>query len=120
MRSTLLAGKRARSLRRAQSLPETVLWQVLRRRGIGGRFRRQHAFGVYILDFYCPAARLAVELDGEQHASPEQARHDLQRDAWLEAQGVRVMRFPAVAVLDPFGLEAVVATITEALHESRD
>ena len=99
------------------SLPEVALWAVLRRSTTGFRFRRQQAMGVYILDFYCPAARLAVELDGEAHASPEQVRHDLRRDAWLEGQGVQVLRFPAVAVLDPFGIEAVVEVITDACAE---
>jgi very-short-patch-repair endonuclease len=59
---------RARALRDDMSLPEIVLWQVLRKRGLSGlRFRRQHPVGPYILDFYCPAARLAIEVEGLAH-----------------------------------------------------
>jgi very-short-patch-repair endonuclease len=57
--------ERARELRRQMSLPEIVLWQALRKARLGGlRFRRQHPIGPYIVDFYCPAARLAIEVDG--------------------------------------------------------
>ena len=64
----------ARKLRRHMSLPEIVLWQALRKRGQSGlRFRRQHPLGPYILDFYCPAVRLAVEvMDAYTIAPPRQ------------------------------------------------
>lgn len=117
MRSTILAAKRSRALRRSLTLPEGLLGQALRRDNAGFRFRRQHAMGVYILDFYCPAAKLAVEVDGAGHDHPEQAAHDHRRDAWLETQGVRVLRFSADAVLDDFGLRAVVGMIAEAAAE---
>lgn len=56
---------RARDLRRKLTLPEVILWTALRGRHLDGRrFRRQHPFGAYILDFYCDEARLAVEIDG--------------------------------------------------------
>ena len=54
----------ARTLRRAMTRPEVLLWQVLRERPNGLRFRRQHPVGPFVLDFYCPAARLAIEVDG--------------------------------------------------------
>ena len=57
------------------------------------RFRRQVAFGNYILDFYCAAAKLAVELDGSQHYSPEGQQYDENRSAYFEGQGIRVLRF---------------------------
>src|SRR5260370_33825496 len=57
--------RRARQLRQQMSLPEVVLWQALRKARFAGlRIRRQHPIGPYILDFYCPAARLAIEVDG--------------------------------------------------------
>src|SRR4051795_6949535 len=100
MRAPLLTFKRARALRRALTLPEVVLWQALRGGGVGGlRFRRQHPVGPYVLDFYCPALRLAVEVDGAAHDIPDQAGRDLRRDAWLAEQGIRVRRFLAADVL---------------------
>src|SRR3954451_7225963 len=100
MRAPLLTFKRARALRRAMTLPEVLLWQALRGgRGGGLRFRRQHPIGPDVLDFYCPAVRLAVEIDGAAHDSPDQAGHDLRRDAWLAEQRIRVLRFLAADVL---------------------
>jgi len=59
------------------TLPEVVLWQELRRGKLKGlQFRRQHPIGPYILDFYCSAARLAIEIDGASHSSDVQAKHD--------------------------------------------
>jgi very-short-patch-repair endonuclease len=59
----------------------------------GQSFRRQHPAGPYVLDFYCPALRLAIELDGGQHNFDAEAARDVQRDAWLKARGVTVLRF---------------------------
>ena len=112
MRAPLLTFKRARALRRAMTLPEVLLWQALRGGQVGGmRFRRQHPIGPYVLDFYCPALRLAVEIDGAAHDIPAQASHDLRRDAWLAAQGIRVLRVPAADVLSEEKREGVLDTI---------
>ena len=93
------AVSRARVMRQALTPPEARLWVRLRREGLGGlRFRRQHPVGPYVLDFYCPAARLAVEVDGESHALPGRAAHDARRTAWLAGQGVAVIRVTAEAV----------------------
>lgn len=82
------------------TLPEVVLWQALRKRLLAGaRFRRQHPVGPYILDFYCEAARLAVEVDGSGHEHPDQARHDARRTDWLNQRGIAVHRVPARDVL---------------------
>jgi len=71
---------------------EALLWKLLRNRRIAdAKFRRQHPMGRYILDFYCHEKNLCIELDGGQHG--EAIDYDHQRDAWLRAQGVRVMRF---------------------------
>ena len=119
MRAPTLTFKRARRLRREMTLPEVILWGRLRRGGLAGvQFRRQHPAGPYILDFYCPAARLAVELDGAAHAFPDRVQHDARRDAWLAEQGVRVLRLAAAAVLDDEGLEGVLRTVAEAVAPS--
>ena len=91
----------ARRLRREMTLPEVLLWTSIRGGRIDGvRFRRQHPIGPYVLDFYCAAAKLALEIDGSAHDQPDQMRHDRARDEWLAAQGFRVLRVPAKSVLD--------------------
>ena len=107
----------ARRLRRNLSLPEVLLWRVLRARPAGLRFRRQHPAGRYVLDFFCPSARLAVEVDGEAHGRGDRPERDALRDAWLAAQGVRVVRVRAVDVLDD--LDAVVLHIVSAVPAAR-
>ena len=87
-----LKTKRARKLRLEATDVERQLWQRLRGAQIdGASFRRQHPAGNYVLDFYCPALRLAVELDGGQHAAA--AERDRVRDAWLSKNGVTLLRF---------------------------
>jgi very-short-patch-repair endonuclease len=95
------------------TLPDVVLWRAaLRRAAVGDlRFRRQHPIGPYILDFYCPKARLAVEVDGAAHDLPQQAAHDAQGAAWLREQGIRVLRVPAGDVLRDEALDGVLDTI---------
>lgn len=90
---------RARKLRRTLSLPEVILWQAIRRQRLGARFRRQHPVGPYVLDFYCVAARLAVEVDGVSHEHPDRIRHDARRTAWLNLRGITVYRIAARDVL---------------------
>jgi very-short-patch-repair endonuclease len=81
--------------------PEVRLWLRLRT-GEHSRFRQQHALGPYVLDFYCPAARLAVEVDGWGHNMGDQPQRDEARDAWLSAREIFVVRVPAADVLaDP-------------------
>jgi very-short-patch-repair endonuclease len=93
MRSSILTQKRAKALRRRLTRPEQALWALLRRDQLGIHFRRQHALGPFILDFYCASAKLCVEVDGPVHE--EQAEADARRTQWLQAQGVRVLRFSA-------------------------
>src|ERR1019366_8201512 len=84
----------ARRLRREQTEEEKQLWRALRAgRFAGFKFRRQHPIGIYYLDFYCPAAKLSVELDGFQHGLPEQHQHDEEREKFLAAQGIQELRF---------------------------
>ena len=98
MRAQTLTVKRAKSLRRSLTPPEAMLWARLRRRGEGPVFRRQHPLGPFILDFYCAAAKLVIEIDGEGHGHGDQPQKDERRDAWLERQGLRVLRIAAVDV----------------------
>ena len=100
---------RARKLRRTLTLPEVILWQAIRRQGLGVRFRRQHPVGPYILDFYCEEARLAVEVDGVIHEHPDRIRHDARRTAWLNQRGITVFRIAARDILG--NLEGVLVSL---------
>ena len=106
----------ARSLRRNMSLPEVVLWQALRRGQLGRlRFRRQHPIGPYILDFYCAAAHLAIEVDGWAHDTEAQAHRDERRQAWLQQRGITVLRIRAADVLRDESLDGVLRGIEAAV-----
>jgi len=87
---------RARELRKEASLPERILWQKLRGEQVGVKFRRQHPIGPYIADFYTREAGLVVEVDGSTHqATLEAIAYDRDRDRYMQAQGLRVLRFSA-------------------------
>jgi very-short-patch-repair endonuclease len=108
----------AKKLRREMSPPEVILWQNLRGGRLEGlRFRRQHPMGVYVLDFYCHAAKLAVEVDGAHHTMGDNPSRDLERDAWFAVRGIETLRIPAIDVLtDPSGpLALILATVGERL-----
>ena len=84
----------ARTLRKRDTWAERLVWSWLRdRRFSSYKFRRQHPFGPHILDFFCLEAHLDIELDGFRHGYPVQRRLDAVRDAWLEARGIKVLRF---------------------------
>ena len=119
MRAPVVTFKRARALRRELTLPEVLLWRDLRKLQVEGlRFRRQHAIGPYVLDFYCAAHRLAVEVDGAAHDIPDRAAHDLRRDGWLGERDIRVLRFPARDVLSDERRVDVLATVAAAAAPS--
>ncbi len=92
--------KLAKHFRSNMTKPEVWLWLALRERRPGSvTFRRQHAIGRYILDFYCAAAKLALEVDGEIHGRDFKIQSDALRDAWLVAQGIQIYRIPAADLL---------------------
>jgi very-short-patch-repair endonuclease len=110
MRSSNLTLKRARRMGQALTPPELALWSQLKGRKLGGfAFRRQHPVSLYILDFFCQAARLAIEVDGYAHGVGDHEAYDARRDKWLLQRGIATLRLPASDVLDD--LEAAVATI---------
>ena len=90
------------------------MWWWLRARRLAGyKFRRQHPCGPYIVDFYCSAEHLAVELDGGQHYTAAARAHDRRRTTLLRRRGVRVLRFPTDLVFRD--LSAVLEGILRAL-----
>ena len=93
----------ARKLRQQMTKPEIWLWSGLKsQHKTGPVFRRQHAVGPYILDFYCVKARLAIEVDGAMHTRDDQSRKDAIRDAYLADRGIKTLRVIARDLLmDP-------------------
>lgn len=84
----------ARTLRANTTPHERTLWRALREFPIeGSHFRRQAPIGRYVADFFCPAKRLIIELDGGHHNEEQVAERDRERQLWLEQQGYRVIRF---------------------------
>ena len=89
---------RAQTLRKNMTKEERRLWYEYLC-NYPYRFRRQVTCGRFILDFYCAAAHLAVELDGSQHYTPEGQQYDAERSAYLHSQGIQVLRFSNTDVL---------------------
>jgi very-short-patch-repair endonuclease len=110
--------ERARTLRTSMSLPEVLLWRILRTRPGGLKFRRQHLAGRYIADFYCHEARLIVEIDGEAHNRGDRPERDIKRDTELAALGLKIVRIPAVQILQDVeaAAEAIVALALPLHH----
>ena len=89
----------ARRLRNAMSLPEVLLWQALKGGSHNPRFRRQHPIGPYVVDFYCAAAHLVIEVDGMAHDMGDRPQRDLARNAYLQDKGFTVLHIPASDIL---------------------
>ncbi len=102
---------RARELRRRMTSEESVIWQALRRSAVGYHFRRQQVIAGFIVDFYCHAAALAVEIDGAAHDL--RCDYDAARDQVLAGQGIRVLRIKNEAVKRDIG--AVIEQIVSAV-----
>ena len=115
---------RCRQLRDRETPAEHALWELLRgHRFEGLKFRRQHQFGAFILDFYCPQLGLAVEVDGDIHESREAREADAVRTRVLAEAGVRIVRFEnSEVVLQPSRvlecLRAEVSTLRQARQVS--
>ncbi len=99
-----------KSLRNNMPEPEHRLWLYLRGRKMKGyKFRRQASIENYIVDFYCPQLKLAVEIDGDSHREPKAIARDAQRQKNIERHGIRVLRFANIEIVE--SLEGVVAAI---------
>ena len=106
----------SRGLRASMTDAERLLWSRLRMRQVRGlTFNRQKPLAGYIVDFYCAAARLVIELDGSQHSEVDALVYDQRRTEVLQALGLRVLRFDNRQVLTE--LEAVMGVIWEASGE---
>ena len=105
---------RRKELRSNLTPAEASLWKSLQRSQVcGKKFRRQHSVGPYILDFYCPECRLAVELDGQGHFTSGVSEYDYHRDEYLKKLNIRVLRFENRVVFK--NLEGVIHMISDQL-----
>jgi very-short-patch-repair endonuclease len=106
---------RRRKLRAASTDAERLLWQRIRGRQLDKlKFFRQFSVGPYILDFYCPEKKIAIELDGSQHASEQGMAYDQERTVYLNTKDIKVMRFWNNEVLT--NMEGVIERILEAVE----
>ena len=106
---------RSRKLRSSMTDAEIALWVKLRRKQLHGlQFYRQKPLGNFIVDFYCPAAQLVIEIDGGRHYTEDGAIRDGLRDAYLESLRLRVLRFSNIDVLT--NMDGVIAAIVRHLE----
>jgi very-short-patch-repair endonuclease len=105
-----------RELRNNSTDAERKIWSILKNKQINGlRFLRQYSVGKYILDFYCPTIRLAIEIDGGQHNEEEEINYDNGRTLYLKQNDIRVLRFWNNEVLN--NIEGVWEKIMEEIEK---
>lgn len=105
----------ARMLRRKMTDAERKLWSLLRNNQLGVKFRRQVPFGKYVLDFYCAKGKVCVELDGSQHYTKAGQGKDEERDHYLRGEGVEVLRFSNIEMLQ--NQDGVLQVIFEKIQQ---
>ncbi len=111
-KSSLLV--KARSLRQEKTRTEKILWKELRNKKLETKFRRQHPIDKFILDFYAPEIKLAIELDGSTHK--ENKEYDKTRTEYLEFKNIKVLRFWNSEI--ETNLEKVLKIIREKIEEN--
>ena len=107
--------QRAKELRNQPTDAERIMWMHLRTRPKGYKFRRQHPVGNYILDFYCHALKLAIEVDGSIHNEEEVIQADNERQKNLEAEDIRFIRFTNKEIM--INLHEVIGKINFVIDE---
>ena len=105
--------KKARALRDNPTDEEKILWEKLRLKQLGVKFRRQHPINIYIADFYCHERKLVIEVDGDYHLKPDQKEYDELRTEIIQGFGIEVIRFKNEQVLKE--IECVVKKIKEVI-----
>ena len=108
--------ERRRLLRKNSPEAELVIWSRLKAKQLlGHKFRRQYSVGAYVIDFYCPGLKLAIEIDGDSHFQEDARDKDEYRQAFIEAFGIRFVRFTNQEVFE--NLEGVLARICQVMQE---
>ncbi len=105
--------ERRRLLRKNATLAEGKLWEVIRKSKLGAKFIRQYSIGPYILDFYVPKLKLAIELDGKHHANTDIQEYDKIRTEFLHTADIEVLRFWNAEIINdmPQALEKIFQAI---------
>ncbi len=99
-----------RNLRQEMPQAEMMLWLRLRGKGLNGfKFRRQYSIGKFIVDFYCPQLKLAIEVDGDSHFTENAVKNDIERQNIIEAYGITFLRFTNLDIYE--NLENVLDSI---------
>ncbi len=101
--------EKRRALRKEMPPAEKIIWNALRDKNLGMKFRRQFSIGPFIVDFYCSQLKLAIEIDGESHFAEGAEIRDRERQEFIESKGVHVLRFTNTDVYEK--LEGVIAQI---------
>jgi very-short-patch-repair endonuclease len=105
-----------KQLRNSMPLPEVVVWSKLKRRQMRGyKFRRQYSIENFVVDFYCPELKLAIEIDGDSHYSLEAHKYDQNRQVIIESFGIEFLRFTNVEICN--NLEGVTVRIEERIKQ---
>jgi very-short-patch-repair endonuclease len=112
----------AKALRAKMTEPEKKLWEFLRKRPCRQKFRRQHPFADYVLDFYCHQSRVAIEVDGDSHSLKIQKEIDVQREKILRSYGVKLIRFKNEDVIEDFESvkKCILDEICQSTHSQRN
>ncbi|CPR16329.1 DNA methylase, putative [Brenneria goodwinii] len=104
-------------MRKNPTEPERRLWESIRHRQLGAKFRRQHGIGIYIVDFYCSECDLVIEIDGDSHFTAEGITHDSLRDDYMRSLGLSVLRIPNTDIMN--NLDGVLMMISNMLASSK-
>ncbi|ESQ87212.1 hypothetical protein ABAC460_20795 [Asticcacaulis sp. AC460] len=115
MKKPLRKYAQARRMRQEMTSPEVRLWSRIKAQE-RLHFRKQHPVGPYIADFYCAAAKLIIEVDGQVHGTGDIPERDQRRDAWLMSQGYHVHRIPGFEIMaEPDEIALGVITLAESM-----
>ncbi|PZF72938.1 endonuclease domain-containing protein [Taibaiella soli] len=111
-----LIFEHARRLRENQTFAESVLWNYLRQKPHGLRFRRQHPLGDCIADFYCHKLKLVIEVDDSIHNREDIKQKDAEKDLFFKSKELKIIRFTDEVVIQRF--EQVISELEKIIHEN--
>ena len=107
---------RRKQLRNNPTEAERKLWQYLKGKQVAGvKFRRQYSIDAYIIDFYAPSLKLAIEIDGHSHFTSRGIEYDENRTKYIDGFGIRILRFTNDDVYE--NIEGVISRINEVIQE---
>jgi very-short-patch-repair endonuclease len=113
-----LEKEKRQKLRNNMTKAEKMLWDKIKGKQIEScKFRRQYSVAQFIIDFYCPELKLAIEIDGESHFQEDAVKYDQQRQIFIESAGIIFLRFTNNEVFE--NLNSILEIITEKIRELR-